>query len=126
MEAGLSGVAGRTLYLDWETDFHDLIMRAKYLQRGHPNLAHTRVRYRRNTLPLAEDLSAIQKAVAEHDIRFVVVDSLAAACGGDLSNPETAIRFFTALRSLRVGSLILPGRPTHLFLSQPHKERQHP
>ena len=36
----------------------------------------------------------------------MIIDSLAAACGSDLSNPDTPIRFFTALRTLSVGSLI--------------------
>jgi AAA domain len=106
-EAGLCGVPGPTLYVDYESDYGDLVNRAKKIRKGHPHLAGSEPLYRRCHLPLADDLPALQRLVAESGIKFLVIDSLAAACGAELERAETAIRFFTALRSLRVATLIL-------------------
>lgn len=106
-EANLCGLPGPALYLDYESDFADLVSRAKRIRNGHQKLIGVEPLYRRCHIPLADDLPAIQRLVADSDIRFLVIDSLAAACGMELERAETAIRFFNALRSLRVASLIL-------------------
>ncbi|MEP6935609.1 MAG: AAA family ATPase [Nitrospirota bacterium] len=98
-EAGLCGVPGPTLYVDYESDYSDLVNRAKKIRKGHPALAGSEPLYRRCHIPLADDLPALQRLVAEAGIRFLVIDSLAAACGAELERAETAIRFFSALRS---------------------------
>ena len=104
---GLCGLPGPTLYLDYESELGDLVERAQRLRRGHPELNPAQPSYRRSFLPIADDLPALHRIVAESQIKLLVIDSLAAACGADLLSPETAIRFFTALRSLRVASLTL-------------------
>jgi hypothetical protein len=95
------------LYLDYESEASDLINRANRLRRGHFKFASSEPCYRRCHIPLVDDLPALQCHIAEKNIKFVVIDSLAAACGAELERAETAIRFFSALRSLRVASLIL-------------------
>ena len=104
---GLCGVPGPTLYIDYESDYSDLMSRAKRIRQGHPKLTGIEPLYRRSHIPLADDLSTLQRLVAESGIKFLVIDSLAAACGAELERAETAIRFFNALRSLRLSSLIL-------------------
>ena len=108
---GFSGAQGSVLYLDYETDYGDLVHRARLLRRGHPELLSAEPFYRRSFLPIADDLPALHRIVAESQIKLLVIDSLAPACGADLLSPETAIRFFAALRSLRVASLILAHVP---------------
>lgn len=106
-EAGLCGIPGPALYIDYESDYRDLVSRAKRIRQGHPKLLVTEPLYRRCHVPLADDLQSLQRLIAESGIKFLVIDSLAAACGAELERAETAIRFFNALRSLRVSSLIL-------------------
>ena len=106
-EGSFSGVQGEVLYLDYESEACDLIDRANRLRHGHPKLARSEPSYRRCHIPLADDLPALQRHIAEKNIKFLVIDSLAAACGAELERAETAIRFFSALRSLRVATLIL-------------------
>jgi hypothetical protein len=106
-EGSFCGIPGEVLYLDFESEVSDLIDRAKRLRRGHPKLASSEPSYRRCHVPLADDLPALQRHIAEKNITFLVIDSLAAACGAELERAETAIRLFSALRSLRVASLIL-------------------
>ena len=107
----LRGVQGRTLFLDWESDRSDFIGRMKRLQRGHPEWRGVRLLYRRQLLPMHDDLPTIARIVAEHQIRLLLVDSLAPACGSELGAPETAMAFFRAIRSLGIGSLIIAHVP---------------
>jgi len=109
--AGLIGTAQPTLFLDFESDYGDHVHRANRLALGHPELATATPYYRRSALPLADDLTAISRIISEYGIKVVIVDSLAAACGGDLERPETAIRLFTVLRNLRVASLLIAHVP---------------
>lgn len=95
-----------TLYLDYESETEELHHRAYRLRKGL-ELPNFKLRYRRCYLPLADDLPQLQLLVAENNIKFLVVDSIGAACGGDLNHPESPLRFFGALRSLKVTSLLL-------------------
>lgn len=103
----LSGVPGRTLYLDWEMDRLYLQDRAERLRIGHPDLSEAEPLYRRCETPLADDLTELAELVQTESIAYLVIDSLAPACGSDLAAPETALRFFRALRSLRLPALVL-------------------
>ena len=104
---GLCGLPGPTLYLDYESELVDLVERAKQLRRGHQDLTASEPLYRRCHVPVADDLPALQRIVAESEIKLLVVDSLAAACGAELEKAETAIRLFSALRSFRVATLLV-------------------
>jgi hypothetical protein len=106
-EAGFCGTPGPALYLDYESDHTDLLGRAKRIRGGHSKFVGVEPLYRRCHMSLADDLVATQRLVADSGVKFLVVDSLAAACGAELERAETAIRFFNALRSLRVSSLTL-------------------
>ncbi len=105
--AGLEGVKGPVLYLDYECEYGDFVERAKRLWQGQPELESAQPLYRRCSLPIADDLPALQHIVAKSEVQLLIIDSLAAACGSDLYAPETPIRLFASLRSLRVSSLIL-------------------
>ena len=94
------------LYLDWETSSGETGWRLKCLQSGL-ELPEMLLNYRRCTMPLADDLEQIQTMVRDTKSGFIIVDSIAAASGGDLNNAEVALRFFAALRQLKVSSLLI-------------------
>lgn len=95
-----------TLILDWESDGDIVQYYAKRIQNGH-HLPALPVLHRRCTMPLADDLEQIAEHIAEKKIEAVIIDSLGAACGGNLKDPEPALRFFQGLRTLKVTSLLI-------------------
>jgi hypothetical protein len=56
---------------------------------------------------LADDVDRIRREIIRHDIGYIVVDSVALACDGPPESAEVAVRFFGALRELRLGSLLV-------------------
>ena len=100
------GESIKILYLDNETDKEEITWRLKCLGAGL-GLGYLSLEYRRCSLPLADDLGPLKEIINQKDIQCLIIDSLAGACGGDLNAPEHAIRFFMALRQLKVTTLIL-------------------
>lgn len=94
------------LYLDWEMSEQTLSWRLKQLTKGC-DLPYIHIPYRFCTSPLADDIERIQEVLIETKAEFIIIDSLGAAAGGDLNTPETALRFFAALRQLKTTALIL-------------------
>lgn len=95
------------LYLDWESSYGLVNQRLKKLQLGH-ELPPISFAYRHCALPLADDIEQIKKMADECRAKFLIIDSLGGACGGDIYSPEPALRFFGALRALpQVTPLIL-------------------
>lgn len=95
-----------TLLLDWETEWDISQYYAKRIQTGM-GLPTFPVYYRRCFLPLADDVEQIQGHINKMKAEAVIVDSLGAAAGGDLKTAEIALGFFSALRRLKVSSLII-------------------
>ena len=103
----------RTLVLDWETD--DSIFRyyVSRLQRGM-SIPPCTLFYRRCSLPLADDVEAIQNHIEKIGAKLLIIDSLGAAAGGErgeLKGSESALIFNTALRKLNITSLIIGQSP---------------
>ena len=94
----LDGTA-RCLYLDWETNYGDVLYQVKRICRGGdlPDISYA---YRRCYQPLADDLDSIHKTIEESQADLVIVDSIGAAIGGDLNATEPAFRFFNSLRGI--------------------------
>lgn len=116
-EAGFRATPGQVLYLDWETDEEEQKRTLSMLQNGLTIEAVGDIAYRRCYAPLADDLQAIQRIVADKSIDYIVVDSLSGACGDDLTLQSVAAKFFQALAALRVGSLLI----THTAKNQGEK-----
>lgn len=98
---------GNVLWLDFEwceDEVNDLVRRLKDGMGLDPSLE---IAYRFCSQPLADDILAIQRMVLETKAQLVVVDSVGAACGGDPMAPDIVLRYFSALRSLRVTTLSL-------------------
>lgn len=49
----------------------------------------------------------VRHVIKDMGVEFLIVDSVAAACGGEPEAAESANRFFLALRSLGLGSLLI-------------------
>lgn len=94
------------LILDYETDEKESLWRLKCLQEGM-DLPPIAISYRRCSLPIAQDIEKIQQAIDTARTDVIIIDSLAGAAGGDLNKPEMASSFFSALRQLKVTSLII-------------------
>ena len=95
-----------TMYLDWETDRDTVSWQLSRFQDGM-RTGIIPIKYRRCSLPLYQDIERIMTAIVDYHIELVIIDSLGLACGGDLNEAATAIQFFSALRQLKVTSLIL-------------------
>ena len=119
-QAGLLvGQPGETLYLDFESDEDDFRYRAHCIRRGHPELQNAAPSYLRCHRPIADSVDLIRRNVERGQCMFLVIDSLGPACGEDLERAETALRFFGALRSLRVSTLLLGHQPKHQGKKKP-------
>jgi len=94
------------LYLDYESSRDLMSWRLKRLQAGM-SLGEVMLPYRRCSIPLADDIDQVKKIIDESKASFIVIDSLGGACGGDVYSPDPALKFFAALRSLNMTSLVL-------------------
>ncbi|KKK50552.1 hypothetical protein LCGC14_3123880, partial [marine sediment metagenome] len=98
-----------SLVLDWETDEATFKYYLSRLKRGM-NCPEVALHYRRCRLPIVEELEAIEKYIEEVKADVLIVDSLAAAAGGEsgeLKGSQSALSFNTALRKLNRTSLII-------------------
>lgn len=95
------------LYLDYESDEVEFKRRLTFLQRGF-GLPPFPIQYRECELPLVEDIDHLEQMVADDNIGFVIIDSLGVASGNaSLNDAATATAFYSALRRLKVTSLIV-------------------
>lgn len=98
----LSRQLGRVLYLDYEWDASEV------RDRLHAMGGSNGLRYMSGGgVPLADQLPAVKREIAEHGIEYLIVDSAALACGGEPEKAEMAIRYFNALKALSAPSLTI-------------------
>lgn len=86
------------LTLDWETTEDEQAERLTRLCYG-AGLSVPAVSYQRQDQALAAGIRAVRQEVDARGVGLVIVDSIAPACGGEVT-AEQAIPFFNALRSL--------------------------
>ena len=58
-------------------------------------------------MPLADAITNVREDMAENNIKMLIIDSLGPAAGGNLNDPDPAIRYHQALRTLGGTSLTL-------------------
>lgn len=58
-------------------------------------------------IPLVDQVDALKRYIERNGIGLVVLDSVAPACGGDPSDPQAVLEFFSALRQLGIPSLLI-------------------
>lgn len=57
--------------------------------------------------PLSTQVDRLRRILREHDVEYVVVDSVALACAGPPEESGVALDFFQSLRQLEVGALLI-------------------
>jgi len=95
------------LYLDYESSKEDLDERIRALRAGLELPEGTEIAYRYCAQALAHDIEEITRQVLERRIGLVIVDSLGTACGGAPEEADSILRYFSALRSLKVSTLTI-------------------
>lgn len=93
---------GRVGYLDFEMDAWEHRQRALALTGRESD-----VRYIPCSRPLAEDVDRIRSEVRRHGLTYLIVDSVGLACDGPPEAAEVANRFYGALRTVGLGSLLI-------------------
>ena len=107
--SGLTVDEATVLYLDWETDANEITSRVAMIRQGLglPLDSSSGIWYKSMTQGLSADIATVMTLVKEHNIHFVVLDSLGSACMGEPESAEVVLRMFMALRSLGVTSLCI-------------------
>lgn len=101
----------RALYLDFETDAATIDAIVKRLSAGAGMATIPELAYRRMSGALADQVEDLRRLTVERQIRFLVVDSLGAACGGEPESAEVVLRLTSAVRSLGVTPLLIDHIP---------------
>ena len=94
------------LILDWETSRDEVAWRLHLLTKGNGNV-DLNLKYRRCAMPLVDDLEQVQETIRDLKSNFIIMDSLALACGGELNSAEPVIKFYAAVRKLKTTCLIV-------------------
>jgi hypothetical protein len=108
--AGLSALPGIALYLDYEDSYDVHVRRMQAIAACHPALARADVRYQACTEPLTTLAHTLLRRIHAEGVSFLIVDSLAAATGGD-AGAEAATKVFRAIRPMPIGTLIIAHVP---------------
>lgn len=108
--AGIAALPGIPLYLDYEDSYDVHVRRMQAIASDHPTVAKADVRYQACTEPLSTLTHTLLRRIQADGITFLVLDSLAAATGGD-AGAEAATKVFRALRTLNVGALVIAHVP---------------
>ena len=90
-------------YLDWEWDDWEHKRRLDEMGAGTLDIVYIDCK----GVPLADQTDRIRRQLREHHCQFIVVDSAAYACNGEPENSDVTMRFFRALDSFNLGSLVL-------------------
>lgn len=99
----LAQMGVRVLYCDWEFEVGAHRNRFRRLFRPEPE----GLLYLKCEKPMVREVEQITKAVREHQIGYVICDSVGYACEGRPEEAERANEYFRAVRALNVGSLHL-------------------
>jgi len=105
--------ATNCLWLDYEGQPVSFKQRWAAIQHGfHLDIPEERplqmpIRYKEMTVPVYDAVESLQYEMTESHIGMLVIDSLGPAAGGNLNDPEPAIRYHQALRTLGGTSLTL-------------------
>jgi hypothetical protein len=93
----------RVLFADWELEGEDHRGRLEKLFGA----AMPPVYYQRCLRPLVDEIDGLKRQVSDHQIDYLVADSVGFATDGAPESAEAAMGYFRALRQLRIGSLHL-------------------
>lgn len=103
---------GNALYLDYESDQRAMERRAIGLAHGW-GITRPRIFYQEAKAPLVSIADQVARDITEKDIRLLIIDHAAYACGGDPNKADAASAFFRALRQT--------GAPASLTIAHRNK-----
>ena len=103
--ATLAGRGVKVLFADWEFSPEDHRDRLERLVGE--TMPHETLHYVRCAAPLVSESHRLQRHIVEHDIQYLVCDSIGFAVPGRPEDAEHAAAYFRAVRFLGVGSLHL-------------------
>ena len=96
----------KTLYLDWEADDDDVSQMLAEISRGAGvEIPENHVVYQNMSGAFIDHVDDLVQTVIDNDIELIVVDSLVASAGGDVTDAEAARMYHNAVRSLKVASI---------------------
>lgn len=95
------------LYGDYEDEAATFQDRWGKIQRGFGVDAPMPILYQRLARPLADIIEEVQEIITDNNVKLLIIDSLGPAAGGNLNDPEPAIKYHEALRRLGITSLTL-------------------
>jgi len=103
---GLGTIKGNVLLIDYETT------RAKMRRRFHRvdaglGVVGSPMLYMPASVPLVGMVEALQEYILQHHIQFLIVDSLARASGGSITDEEGVGMMFEAIRQLELPCLCI-------------------
>lgn len=101
-----------SLYLDWETEDDSNKRRLLYMSRGLGlENRPAGVYYQRMHRPLADELGTVRELLRKTSAELLVIDSIGPAAAGsgssDIRDSDAAMRFMSAIRTLRTTSLLI-------------------
>lgn len=103
---GLPTRKGNVLLIDYETTSAKMRRRFYRVNEGL-GIDLPPIRYMKATVPIAQRVESLQEYIMEYDIEFVIIDSLARASGGSITDEEGIGLFFEAIRQLERACLII-------------------
>lgn len=101
----------RVAYLDWE--WKRAPHRRRLVQLLGARADDSNILYRRMNGTLVSQAEQLSRMIHEWGITYIVIDSIALACGGDPQEPGPVLAMANAVRSLGVGSLWVGHVPKH-------------
>jgi hypothetical protein len=101
----------KTLFLDYEnsesTFSHRINQMASYCHGYDLEHEDNLFYYSPGGIPLHELKDTLKILISKNDIDLLIIDSAALACGGAPEDAQNAIRFFNAINSLGITSLVI-------------------
>ena len=94
------------VWLDYETSQEDFTRRLKRFTSGM-NLGYCSIIYRRCSHNISDEIDELSLLVNAHNPALIVIDSIGAACAGDLHGSEAPTMFFNSIRRMAGAKLLL-------------------
>ena len=100
----------KTLYLDWESDEDDAAEMLEEIKTGSglnmpPDFWDGYISYQHMSGAFIDHVDGLVPEIVERGISLIIIDSLVASAGGDVTDAEAARQYFNAVRSLNVASV---------------------
>jgi len=94
------------VWLDYETSKNDFTRRLKRITKGM-DLGYCDIQYRRCNICIMDEIDELSLLVNQHNPGLIVIDSVGAACAGDLHGSIAPTLFFNAIRRFQGAKLLI-------------------